>query len=98
MNGLYRDDGLALLKNASGPEADRFRKTTTSHLKQYGLSISINTNLKTVNFLNVSLNQNNGTYYPYREPNNDPLYVPAKSNHPHPSSSTFHSLSTGVTL
>ena len=80
--GFYRDDGLALLKNASGPEADRFKKTKSAHFKQYGISIAINTNLKTVNFLDVSLNLTKGTYCPYRKPNNNPLYVHAKSNHP----------------
>ena len=40
------------------------------------------TNLKIVNYLDVTFNFNNGTYCPYRKPSNQPLYINAKSNHP----------------
>ena len=39
-------------------------------------------NLKIVDFLDVTLNLNNNTYYPYRKPNNTPLYINKDSNHP----------------
>lgn len=78
----YRDNGLALVKNVLGPEADHFRRTTTSHFKQHGLSISIKSKLKIVDFLDISLNLTKGTFYPYRKPNNEPLNIHAKSNHP----------------
>ena len=80
--GLYRDDGLAVFKNISGPQAERIRKDITRHFKNNGLNITIQTNLKIVNYLDVTFNLNNGTYYPYRKPNNQPLYIDAKSNHP----------------
>ena len=80
--GLYRDDGLAVFKDISGPQAERIRKDITSHFKNNGLNITIQTNLKTVNYLDVTFNLNNGTYCPYRKPNNQPLYINAKSNHP----------------
>ena len=38
--------------------------------------------MKIVNYLDVTFNLNNGTYCPYRKPNNQPLYINAKSNHP----------------
>ena len=47
-----------------------------------GLNISINTNLKICNFLDVTLNLSDGTYYPYRKPNNETLYIDSNSNHP----------------
>eukprot|EP00794_Sanderia_malayensis_P007476 gene7476-biopygen6026 len=80
--GLYRDDGLAIFKNITGPQADRIRKDITKHFKQHGLNITIQTNLKIVNYLDVTLNLINDSYYPYRKPNNKPLYINTKSNHP----------------
>ena len=43
--------------------------------------MTIRTNLKTVNFLDVTLNLCNGEYYPYRKPNDRPLYINRLSNH-----------------
>ena len=60
--GLYRDDGLAVFKNISGPQAERIRKDITSHFKTNGLNITIQTNFKFVNYLDVTFNLNNGTY------------------------------------
>ena len=34
------------------------------------------------NFLDVSLSLTDGTYYPYRKPNNETLYIDSNSNHP----------------
>ena len=39
-------------------------------------------NKKIVNFLDVKLNLITGKYQPYSKPNNTPLYVHSKSNHP----------------
>ena len=75
---LYRDDGLTVFKNISGPQAERIRKDITSHFKNNGLNITLQTNLKIVIHLDVTFNLNNGTYCPYREPNNQPLYIDAK--------------------
>ncbi|PFX24427.1 hypothetical protein AWC38_SpisGene10980 [Stylophora pistillata] len=80
--GLYRDDGLAVFKNTPGPQAERIRKDIDKHFKNHGQNITIQTNLKIVNYLDVTFNLNNGTFYPYRKPNNQPLCINAKSNHP----------------
>ena len=80
--GLYRDDGLALFKQTSGPQAERTRKEITKTFKNHGLSITIQSNLKTVNFLDVTLNLTDGTHYPYRKPNNETQYIDIMSNHP----------------
>ena len=45
-----------------------------------GLSLEIECNLKTVNYLDITLNT--GTYKPYRKPNDEIFYVHTKSNHP----------------
>ena len=47
-----------------------------------GLRIKIASNLKITHFLDVTLNLNNGKHYPYRKPNDTPLYVHRQSNHP----------------
>ena len=71
--GLYRDNGLVLLRNASGPQSERTRKDITWEFKKQGLNISISTNLKICNFLDITLNLTDGTHYPYRKPNNKTL-------------------------
>ena len=58
------------------------RKDITREFKKQGLDITISTNLKICNFLDVTLNLKDGTYYPYRKPNNETLYVNTNSNHP----------------
>ena len=59
--GLYRDDALVLLRNANGPQSGRTRKDIAREFKKQGLNISINTNLKICNFLDVTLNLTDGT-------------------------------------
>ena len=51
--GLYRDDGLGMLRNLSGPEVERIRKRIIKIFKNCGLNITIKMNLKTVDFLDV---------------------------------------------
>ena len=80
--GLYRDDGLAIFKNTSGPQANRIRKDITRRFKTYRLNITIQTNMKIVNYLDVTFDLTKGTYCPYRKPNDEPQYINTKSNHP----------------
>ena len=80
--GLYRDDGLALIENANGPLLDRLRKKIIALFKDEELSITIETNLSVTDFLDVTLDLSRGKYYPYRKPNDKPLYINASSNHP----------------
>ena len=80
--GLYRDDGLASIKNANGPKLDRLRKDIIAIFKNEGLKILIDTNLTTTDFLDVTLDLKTGKYYPYRKPKDHPLYVNTDSNHP----------------
>lgn len=80
--GLYRDDGLAVFKGMSGPKAERTKKDLQSYFQKLGLRITIQSNLKIVNFLDVSLNLANGKYYPFRKPGDNPIYINRQSNHP----------------
>ena len=80
--GLYRDDGLAVFKDISGSRADSIRKEITNIFKELGLHITIDSNLKITNFLDITLNLNNGKHYPYRKPNDRPMYIHKQSNHP----------------
>ena len=55
--GLYRDDGLACLHKISGPASDRTQKDIIRTFPENsGLKIYITTNLKAVNFLDVTFN------------------------------------------
>ena len=80
--GLYRDDGLACLKNLNGHQSDKLRKDITKVFKEMGLNITIQANLKIVNFLDVTFNLEDGTYKPYKKPNDNPVYININSNHP----------------
>ena len=79
--GLYRNHGMAVVKQMSGPELEIKRKKNTEIFKKYGLVITIKTNLFVVNFLDIKFNLLNGTFKPYRKPNNDRIYVHKHSNH-----------------
>ena len=79
---LYIYDGLAIVHKANGPKMDRLRKDIISLFKGEGLSITIDTNLIETEFLDVFFNLNTGKYFPFKKPNNTPLYIHSKSSHP----------------
>ena len=79
---LYRDGGLAIVKQMPGPELERKRKKIIEIFKKYGLVITIKTNLFVVNFLDIQFNLPNGTFKKYRKPNNDLISVHKDSNYP----------------
>ena len=60
-NGLHRDDGLVILRNANGRTTDLCRKDIISIFKTLGFNINIQTNWKIVDFLDVAFNLENGT-------------------------------------
>ena len=80
--GLYRDDGLAVIDRATGPKSDSRRKDIISIFQKHGLSITIEVNLQAVDFLDVTFDLAQNKYFPYRKPNDVPLYVNSSSNHP----------------
>ena len=70
--GLYRDDGLGVIK-ATAREIENIKKDLCSIFNKYGLKITIEAN-KTL-ALDVTLNLSTGKYQPYAKPNNIPLYT-----------------------
>ena len=79
---LYCDDGLAILKNISGPKSEKFKKDIQKLFKEKYSDIVIQCNMKTVNYLDVTLNLENSTYRPYQKENNQIKYINIESNHP----------------
>ena len=51
--GLYKDDGLGVLKNTSGSEAARKRKSIIKIFQKFGLSITCEVNKQILDFLDV---------------------------------------------
>ena len=80
--GLYRDDGLAKIKRTSDAILDKMRKSIIALFKEEGLTMTIDTNLIETDFLDVTFNLTTGIFFPFRKPNNVPLYINAKSNDP----------------
>ena len=50
--------------------------------KNEGLKITVELGLKTTDFLDVQFNLDKSEYRPYRKPDNPPIYIDSKSNHP----------------
>ena len=46
------------------------------------MQIIIECNLKVVNYLDATFNQNDGSYRPYRKPNDVTHYIHIQSDHP----------------
>ena len=80
--GLYRDNGQGILRNSPVHEIERKRKQIIQIFKTCGLNITVETNLKTVYFLDVRLDLIDNTYQPYRKPNSKTGYINKHSNHP----------------
>ena len=80
--GLYRDDGLAIFKSMSGPRMERIKKDIIATFKKLNLKIVIESNMKIVNILDVTLNLSDGSFSPYRKPNDESLCINSMSNHP----------------
>ena len=63
--GLYRDDVLAILRNASGPDAEILRKKVTQFFQYHQLKVTVDTNLIQTDFLDITMNLSTGRYWPY---------------------------------
>ena len=80
--GLYRDDGLLLLRKMNGQKTDKIRKQVIKLFKDAGFLLEIKTKLKQIDFLDVTLNLNTGLHLSYKKPNDTLLYISTSSNHP----------------
>ena len=81
-NGLYREDGLLILRGLPGPATEGLNEKIKNIFRRYGLKITTETNLIQTDILDITLNLASRRYWPYRKPNDNPLYVHARSNHP----------------
>ena len=79
--GLYRDDGL-LITDGTARQGEILKKKLCEIFSQHGLGLEVKANRKCVDFLDVSLDLNQGTFKPYKKPNDTPQYVHSKSDHP----------------
>ena len=80
--GLYRDDGLAVFKNRSGPQNERIKKKIQQIFKDKGLEAVIQCNRKIVDYLDITFNLNDGSFRPCRKPEDETLYINVDSDHP----------------
>ena len=81
--GLYRDDGLGALKRTPKTKLEKLKKDIFKMFKEeLGLKITLDTDLTTVNFLDVTFDLHAEKYCPYRKPNDVPVYIHKDSNHP----------------
>jgi len=55
---------------------------SSRYSRKNGLKITIDTNLKQVNFLDVTLSLSDSKFWPYRKENDNLLYIHKYSNHP----------------
>ena len=60
---------MSVFKNTSSPQSEKIKKISQKMFKNKGLDIIINCNMKIVNYLDITLNLNNGSYRPYNETN-----------------------------
>ena len=79
--GLYRDDGSTVFKKTSSPQSEKNKKTSQKMFKNKCLDIT-NCNMKIVNYLDVTLNLNNGSYRPYKKPTEETNYIHVNCDHP----------------
>ena len=61
---------------------ERTKKDLCSIFGEHGFQITIDANIKSTDYLDITLDLNTGGYCPYMKPGNVPLYVHSKSNHP----------------
>ena len=80
--GLYRDNGLFILRKINKQQTDKIRKKIISIFKNINFKIETVTNLTEVDFLDVTFNLENNTYRPYKKPNDKLIYIDVSSNHP----------------
>ena len=81
-NGLYRDDGLIMLEKCPGPRRDKVIKDLHKLYKNHGLKKTIASSGPVTNYLDVTMDFSDGSYRPYKKPNDTPVYINVASNNP----------------
>ena len=80
--GLYRHDGLLYIPNSNGPLSSSIQKRIIRAFKFWGFKIEISSNIRIVNFLDVTLDLSNNSYKPFIKTNQNPSKINVNSNHP----------------
>ena len=52
------------------------------YANEIGINIELENPAYEINYLDLNLNSKNGTFHPYRKPNNDIKYIDVNSNNP----------------
>ena len=65
-DGLYRDDLLAYIRGLSGPQIAKIEKKLFSFFKSLDLKITIQSNVKQTDFLDIHFDLDSETHKPYR--------------------------------
>ena len=88
--GLYRDDGLATLKNTSAAESEKFKKKKFQKIfKEKDLDITVQCNLDTINYLDIILNLNDVSYRPESTTKKSTIFTSIQTTR-HQSLKKFH--------
>ena len=80
--GLYRYDGIIYIPDSNSLKTSSIQKKIIRAFKLLEFRIQIASNLKIVDFLDVTLNLNNGTFKLFSKNDSAPRYINISSNHP----------------
>ena len=80
--GLFSRDGIIQIRDSNGPKTSSIQKKIIRAFKILVFRIQIASNLKIVDFLDVTLNLNNGTFKPFSKNDSAPRYINISSNQP----------------
>ena len=76
--GLYRDDGLMLLRR-SKRELEKMKTKLHTLFAKFGLKITAESGMKQTDFLDTTLYLESGTFEPFRKDDIIPTYVNLKT-------------------
>ena len=71
--------GFEVFKNKSSTQFERIKKSLQKTFKDFGLEIVAESNLRIVNYLDMTLND--GSFRPYHKPDDITQYINKESNH-----------------
>lgn len=77
---LYRGDNISCLENKSEPKVRKMKSNICKNFKCNGLSNTVESNLHTTKYVDVTFTLKTGKYYPYRKQNNSLQYINKQSN------------------
>ena len=80
--GIFRDDGLAVIQSKTPRSAEITSKSLRKIFAKWGFKITVEAGLIQTDFLDIELNLNSKTYFPFKKPNSSISFVNSQSNHP----------------